>query len=504
MKKYALLIATLIFPFILFAQNWDIDFGESYKKKHKTSLGGDEESSKFLGINKQSYFITYESKRFGDILQFDFNHNLVNTIPIGTTPAGLRLEPIHLLKIKSGNYLISSHYNNREKKAWVYATRFTKDGATEKAKEPLFSYSTIDYRQLFFQGTGIKNNDAYGFDISPDSSKIVFTRVDRSMQSRNFSGNEKYQIFMFDQNLNKLWEKEISLPNVDRKIQVKQIEVSNSGEVLFLTKNSENGVKRKWWIPKTDIVIIRINKYGKYTTNTLRLKKTYPVSAAMFIYNDVLYVTGIYANGEKEMKGASGIFFMKFDKNDELLFYKKYPYEDEIRQSIIPRPARSGEHYFNYEIGDLLVDYKNGYFLFVGENRYTFNEVMTGNLIVSCFSFDGNLEWNFHKKKSFYGYQGSYGLSHENGNIYLIYNTVKTTQEREQIQHKRRPNFTSFYTDIIKINREGKIDFEDTIFHSRERKLRIRPILSKRIYNGNMLLFLANDKEFKYGTLKVR
>ena len=336
MKKYALLLSVLVFPCLMFAQDWDIDFGESYNKKHKTSLGGDEESSKFLGLNNQSYFITYESKKFGDILQFDFNHNLVNTIPIGTTPAGLKLEPKHLLKIKSGNYLISSHYNKWEKQAWVYATRFTKDGTTEKAKEPLFSYSTIDFRQLFFQSTGIKNNDAYGFDISPDSSKIVFTRVDRSMQSRNFSGNEKYQVFMFDQNLNKLWEKEISLPNVDRKIQIKQIEVTNSGEVLFLAKNSEKGVKRKWWIPKTDMVIIRINKDGKYTTNTLRLKKTYPVSAAMFTHDDFLYVTGVYTNGEKEMKGANGTFFMKFDEDDELLSYKKYPYEDEIRQNIIP------------------------------------------------------------------------------------------------------------------------------------------------------------------------
>ncbi|MFK7776244.1 MAG: hypothetical protein AB8F94_29250 [Saprospiraceae bacterium] len=502
MKKYALLLVGLIFPLFLSAQNWAVDLGKPYQKVYKKGLSL-HESTNFLGLNNHYYFLNYKTKKENEILQFDLKHNLVNAISIGKTPEGKKLKAEKVLKTKSGFFLISSFFKKRKKEGFLYATRINNDGSMEEAKEPLFSYFTHDNNNSYWTVfAGIQNNDTYGFSSSPDSSKIVFTRVKGSHDSKRSEGSEIYQVFVFDQYLNKVWEKDIVLPNVDEKIQVKQFGVTNSGEVFLLAKNKGSRIGGKFWIPKKDLIILRVNKDGKYAMNTLRLKKSFPISAAMFSENDDLYVAGIYTNGEKKMKGADGTFMMKFDEEDELIFSEKYPYENEIRKYLISHyPKSAMNNFFNFEVDDLLINFENGYFLIVSENRY---EANSDDIIVSRFSFEGELEWNCHRNKSFYGTKGSYGLSHRNGNIYLIYNTTKTTDEKKQIKHDVRSNIGSFYTDVIRINNKGEIDFEETIFHSRELINPVIPVFTRRISNGNMLLFFVNNYVMQFGTLRFR
>lgn len=507
MKKYALLWFVLIFPFFLVAQDWKVDFGKPYKRFYTKGLIFQENSSNFLGINNQYYYLNYMTRKKNELLQFDFNHNLVNANSIVKNSEGKKLKAEHILKTKSGNYLISSYYYKRKNRTFVYAIRLNDNGSMEEAKDPIFSHATFNQNMsLILSSTGITNNDSYGYSTSPDSTKILFTRVKGNRETRDAYGLDKYQVFVFDHQLNKLWEKETSLPNVDRKVKVEQIAVSNKGEVLILAKNKIR--KTKNWIPKNDFITLRINKEGKNRMNTLRLKNSYPISAVIFSNNDDLFVAGFYTEGIKKASGTDGTFMMKFDKDDELLFYKKYPFEEKIRKYLIPtRQKRMEENYLNIEIDDLLIDYKNGLFLFVGENRYyspAHKMRISEDILVSHFTFDGDLKWNFHKSKKIYGSTGAYGLTYERDNIFLIYNVSKTSKERKQIQHKKRPNWTSIYTDVIKLNGNGEIEFEDTIFHSRDLGIPIVPGLSRRINNDNMLLFFIDDKRFQYGTLKFR
>ncbi|MFK8005870.1 MAG: hypothetical protein AB8H03_05850 [Saprospiraceae bacterium] len=497
MKRNALSLIILILPLFLCAQNWEVDFGEPYKKRHKTGWGGDAESSRFLGLDKQHYFLNHKSKRENEILQFDFEHNLVNVFPIGENFKGKEFEAENILKMNKRKYLISSYLNRKKK--YIYATRLNNDGSLGEVKEPLFSY--LPSRS----NSGSLNTDARGFSISPDSSKIVFAMVG-DYESRSYEGNEVYQIFVFDNQLNKLWEKEVLLPNLDKKIQVHEFRVNDIGDVILVAKHKFK--RNNSCIPKGDFFILRVKEEAENILNTLRLKNSYPISITTFFDNDILYVAGIYTDGMKERSGADGTFMMKFDDDDELSFYKKYPFEEKIKKYLIPnRQKRGSENFFNFEIDDLLIDYRNGYFLFVAENRYVANigVIYTAeDIIVSKFTFEGKLEWNFHKDKKSFGSSAIYGLSHGNGNIYLIYNARKTTKERKQIQHKRRPNWSSTYTDVIKINDKGKIEFEETIFHSRELKIPISPRFSRKINSKNILLFFHDQSNFRYGTLKFR
>lgn len=508
MKKYALSLIIMIIPFLASAQDWDVEFGKVYKgyrynelfRKYNDLLRKDLSTS-FLGLNQDYYYLNYESKKDNEILQFDFNHNLINAILIGENPEGEKLEPEYMMKTVDDTYLISSYYNKKNSQESIYATRLNEDGSLEKVEEPIFSYSIPS-----LSNSGYANTDVSGYAFSLDSSKIVFAMAG-DYEVKRKGGNETYQIFVFDNDFNLLWKKDITLPDVDKKIKIQQFSVTNQGEVYFLAKSKEKFTRKNRWIPKGDFFTIRV-KEEEIIINTLKLKEAYPISVTVFWEDNVLYAAGIYTNGWKESSGADGTFMMKFDEDDSLLFYEKYPFDRSIKRYLVPnRQKQKEQEFFNFEIDDLLIDYKNGYFIFAAENRYTskFYNNISEDIIVSKFSFDGDLEWNYHKHKKFAGAGSTYGLSHGNGNIYLIFNTNKTTNEQNRIQHNVRPNRTSSYTDIVKINTKGEVELEDTIFHSRELKIPFYPIYSRRINNQKvLLLFRGEETKFQYGTLKFR
>lgn len=503
MKKYTLLILIFTVPLILSAQKWDTQFGKTYKRFFNKGLGKKVATSEFMGVDNQSYFLNGKSKKKNQLLQFDFNHNLINSIPIGKNSQGKKLKAEYILKTNNGNYLISSYHSKRKKQTWVYATRIHEDGTMEMAKDHLFSYPSSQSKLV-----GIKNADSYGYDISPDSSKIVFTSVFRTTESSDVHGYDTYKVFVFNQDLSKSWEREIRLPNVDRKIQVKQFGVTNGGDVFILADNQLSKRERKRWVPRKDILLIRINDKEKYELNTLRLQKSFPISAAVYTHNEELLLMGFYTNGKKQQQGLDGIFMMRFDEQDELKFTQKYPLDEKIKNDLKPnRRKKSDLNFYHFEIKDLLIDHQNNHIVFIGENRYYsdfYQSIVSDDLIISRLSFDGHLEWILHKKKELSGVQGSYGLSYQGENIFLIYNTSKTRKERETFNHVRSPDFTSFYTDVIKINGAGEIYFEETLFHSRDRQVRPQSSLSWRIKNGDFLIFFGNAHKFQYCTIRFK
>lgn len=502
MKKNTLLISLFLFPIILLGQDWDIDFGRSYRGNYQSKIQGKEVKTFFLGSNLDYYYINVQSKKRNEIFQFDYNHDLIKMIPVGKSRSGEKLENRFFLKLNSHDFLISSHFHRFSMEEFFYARKLDKNGTLEQPGKPIFTFV-----HPTMNSTGYQNTDFRGYSISPDSSKIVFAMTG-NVDMKSKAGKEDYEVYVFDKTFKKLWKKVITLPDEDQKIRVIKVQISDQGEVFFIAKKVEKETRKEPWIPKGDYFILKINKEGKEIIKTLNLKGSYPISVVSFLNKGSFYIAGIYTDGIKERSGADGVFMMSYEQGEELLSFNKIPFESSIKKYLVPNKFKGRQPgFFNFEIDDLLIDYKNENFVFVAENRYStysFGGYYSEDIIACQLSFTGELNWDFHKHKKYSGKGSNYGLTHRNGDIYLMYNTYNPNQRGKELRHNLKSKITSSYTDIIIINSDGEIEYEDTLFYSSELEEPFLPGFSKRIDNQRVLLLFGDDEYFQYGTLKFK
>ena len=502
MKKIIILSFILFLPIFLFAQDWKVEWGKPYKKSRLM-----QKESFMVGQSKEYYYVSYDPEMKNDLLQFNHKHELVKAFPIGKVKFGKRKKAEKIITTKAGDFFISSSSNSFKRQDYFYATQLTNSNKKEDDPMIIFSYKT-------------KANVLSFSAQSPDSSKVLFSIV--SAGATTFSPT-KFNFFFFDTNLKNQGAQEVVLPKDFDDLTIKDIGITNSGEIYILVKRPIDRTKR--WIPNNQFIIFRVNEEGIYNQNELKFKDSYPVSSTIFSDNDnIIYVAGAYTEGIKN-KSNYGVYIMKFGEDNELLHFKKTPFSDKVkndlRESQMKNKWKSVTH---FQIDDLVIDYKNKHFSFVGENKtyssytvpnrrslidkttqeYTY---FSGDLIIPRYTFDGELKWLFHLPKLFYssdGHKVSSVISYQNENIFLVYNDFKSSKESEYIDHDQRKNLYSYYTDFIKINKDGDIDMEETIFHSRDLDRPFIPGFSKRLKNGSLLLNFQDKRLFQFGTLIFR
>ena len=285
----------------------------------------------------------------------------------------------------------------------------------------------------------------------------------------------------------------------------------------------EQRAKQNRWIPEYRYVIFRINEEGIFANSTLDLEDDYPVSTIVFTdYKNNLYISGVYTDGNKDELGY-GVFLMKYGKNHELKSFEQNRFGNEIENGLMEkRKNKRWRTLSHFPINALVIDYEKGSFSLVLENRYFSSHIekdqlsirdeskieytyYSDDLIISNLTFEGEPNWFFHLPKYYvsndYRKTKSVG-STKGGNIFLVYNHFKTKEESLFVDHTRKRNLFSYYTDVLKINPNGEVIFEETIFHSRDLEKPFVPMISEGLSNGNILLQCQDKRVFQFGTLK--
>ena len=193
MKIKILSLFLLIFPFLLNAQNTEIKWGEEYKIPKRN------EQRPFIGISENHYFLNYKNRKSNTLMVYNFDHELVQKIPLGRNQDNKRIVAESIIETKEGHFLITSANYKKEKVEFVYASAIEEDGNVNLATEHLFAYS-ISHHQKYIGlpfGMYALNKDKYGFAMSPDSTKLLFSRVTGKTQALRVGGEDKYQLLTF-------------------------------------------------------------------------------------------------------------------------------------------------------------------------------------------------------------------------------------------------------------------------------------------------------------------
>ena len=529
MKKITWTLYILLFTILQNAQTPEINWEEKYSVKGF----GATVNQKPIGHTNDYFFIKCEDKENQNLIQFDFEDKEIKTTSLDFKFNGEEVVMYHIINTASGDYLLGRNRDTKLKKAYIHATSISTSGQIGKSLEHLFTH---DYKRHKSWVSGDKKNqDLEGVKLSQDSTKVLFTNVTSNKDHRKKKYKDEYIINVFNDRLEKLWEKKLDSPLADNNMTILQYEISNAGDVYILSKDKVREKQNKCrWCPLYDFTLTKVSNDGNVQKVKIDLGEDYAKHTRIHIDKDGnILVLGYFTERKKRdvLRLEHGIFFNKYDSNGEILMQKRHRWEDDFYTKLeeeynfqkISRTSSDG-----FYINDVNVDYKRKSITLISEHLFQVVERRVTNtrgvdgrtgsnrretstqvsnyatyLIIPSLGFDGNLKWtSFIERESYNSsFRGNTISNSQDGYIYLIFDDKKTKEERSKEVVKNK--FFDTFTDFVRINSEGEIDIRETIFNSQETGLYFDPHNSDCIGSEIILLFCRNRKSARHGLLKL-
>lgn len=362
--------------------------------------------------------------------------------------------------------------------------------------------------------------DQVGIFLSNNRTKVLYANTKYNQEKGKAKGDEKYHIVVLNDQFEKLWERNIEFPFSAKRVEVKQLEVTNSGEVYILAAIKLKKIRRGI-LPKSDFAIYKVTKDNELIPIILQVEDVYPSHAMIYPHIDGnLFVGGFFTqDGTKKLLRQHGVFMAKYDVDGNEVFQKTELWKDDFftqlkKEFKIKKKGKGSLNTEEYDlrIGDIHIDNKNESISFVSDyllfrvNKSGNKTSSTRQLIITSFSFSGDHRWTTSiNKRSFTSIPGIAPLDYfsvlNDGKIYLIFKDEKTSKELKSFKFKGKQ--TADFIDVAIINTDGKIDSQVTIFNSKETKTNFHPRSSKHIGDGLILLDGGGIKERVMGTFSL-
>lgn len=308
---------------------------------------------------------------------------------------------------------------------------------------------------------GFGVTDKFDFKVSKDESKVL-VQYRRKPEVKN--DKESYDIIgveVYDASLNKLWEKEYTMPYTERRMDVEDFAVDSDGNGYMLAKvfhddSNKDKKRRKDEEANYHMEMFRLTQgNAEISTTKIDLGDKFINGISLFeSFDNYMICAGFYTNGlNNELKNADGLFTFKITREGNLIDEKTYEIPLEVLNQYVKnrtkkrneRKDEDGKAEFeNMRLRDLIFD-KDGSLVLIGEQTFiiahhTKNGVYYtyhyNDILISKIAPSGELAWMKKVPKRQKGkpkmgevydtsktYQGgmSYSYFHTNGNHYLVF-----------------------------------------------------------------------------------
>ncbi|MDC3210122.1 hypothetical protein OAU10_01345 [Saprospiraceae bacterium] len=514
MKRIIWTLAILFFSIAQHAQVPEINWGEKNTRK----AFGKYINQRPLGYTNEYIFMRNKTKEVEELIQYDFANNFIKSIPLNFDFKGKEVHVYKIINTLSGNYLLGSNYDKKLNKTFIHAAPISEG---DHIPTSLKSIYVFDYKKHKVWATDDKHNqDQIEIQLSPDSTKVLFTNVTSNKDHRKQKYKDEYVINVFNDKLEKLWEKKIDFSVADKDMIISQSQISNDGDVFILVKEKSKE-KRSKWCPSFDYSFLKVTSNGDIEKIKIKIENAYPKHAKLSIDQDGnCYLIGYFTEKEKRdvFRFEHGIFFHKYDSNGYLVLQKKHKWEKEFYVKLkeeynLDKESSGADGFY---IDGISIDYLQNSISLISTHRYqTFGNSNNGgktttsrynyanHVIISSFDFDANLNWTscLEKKSNPMSFLSNMIFGCYNGNIYLIFNASKKLGERREAGVKKK--YSTRFTDFARINSNGEIDVHKTIFNSQETGVYFYPQNSSFIEKGIFLLFGRDNKNARLGLMKL-
>ena len=498
----------------LVTQNWQ----ENYKSSKKTSY------IEFTGkIGNNLY--TLKSKKnklaiFKNNLKFKNESHCFLNKKIGN----LKIDIESVFPFNKKLLLINKVINHEKNSINLYRQNIDPNTLNKSEQKILIS---INY-------TKKKEIGSFSYRISSDSSKLLVYYAYPTLKYEP----EKFALFIFDQNLNIIWNKELNTIE-ERLFTIDEIDVDNDANVFLLARehHKRDGLFKQDKPLKNADLIITYTHFGKKMNEyKLDLEDEFITDIKFKIKNEFLFIGGFYSyNGLESVKGslsskidfeAEQILWTQTNDFKEDLITKDW--SDEKIERAKKRLIKKEEH---LEIEDLVLKEifvtSSDEIILFAEEYYVVEKVSTiydanagpqnrtsytyhyDDIYVIKHNENGIIEMakSLNKEQTSSddkGYYLSYSVYQRNDDFFLIYNESVKDFAQEDIslwQKLEGKTKRSQMTVITSVNFEDKIFNKELLFIQKE-KLRCRPKACRQIDNKSFLIYNRTGRFEELGVIE--
>ncbi|MEZ4792245.1 MAG: hypothetical protein R2783_01830 [Gelidibacter sp.] len=371
--------------------------------------------------------------------------------------------------------LIESLYNKDDKQMQYFINKTPKSNFSF-TREPLFSVPLKEIKkQPFFSfgfGGSSEDSDIYGdFRTSKYQKYIAFTIDIKNEDS------ETHRLFVFNNNLEKIYQTEFTRGIKDRKFSLQNIDIDErDGTVYLLGKTYTREKKKKKEGGKYQFELFKI-KGDSQKSLVFDSSENYIGSLTTVINEGKLICVGFYS--EKNDSRYKGLTY--FDIDPESLTMKKSVYSPFTEQFILDKYGKEKDKELrNISFRDIHITETNECILnaeefyitshyvsnqYGGYWRYVYN---FRDIVSAKIGTDGKLTWarNINKRTaaSYYSPYLSYTSTHNQGKTYFFLNcsdkVKKLRNDRLEFKGVKQKK-SNFY--VITLDENGSFEYKKVL-----------------------------------------
>jgi len=516
-NKLYFMALLLVFPVFSFAQKLSDDFITTTS----TPYGVIDASSKEYAAIDDAVIMAKMRKNIVTLQRFDINEmKEVARKTYEDFPKKVKF--LKLLKMNKNLFYLYEIYNKKTKNFEIYSRKINTDDATFEAPVKLL---TTSRKVVKSKKIGLSDVTSLGIRVggprfiihqSFDNSKIMIQYRLIPLNKSDKTNYDDIGLFVFDNNMEKIWGKEVKMPHTEAQMDNIAYAISNSGKALILATNNEK--KTYELITVTGDNDVQTFDLGISTKKLVRKMLIKESKDGNFI------CAGYYANGI-EFKfnvlsggafvfNVNGLMYLKISDEGEVLMNKTFDFSKEfIQQNLTARQKKAvakREEKGKAGILDLvLLNFEvkpDGSALILGERQYVRSEMVGpqqqtvyhfSNIIAMKVDPNGELAWMKKLPKNQKGFKGTGQMS---------YKYMEGTNDYDYIAYLDNPkNIALGTSEVPKAHVDGmggflttyKIDLQDgslekhTIFDMKDIKgIRAYQFSLSRIISAGNGVFL--------------
>ncbi len=521
MKKTLFLLLTLTASFAVAqlpqTDKVSVTWGEAFKSK-KTVY------SKVLKTEGDLIYVLKFVKGETMIEVIDRNLNTTNVYPVSEKMNGDALVYEGLVAFDDSFIILGSMLNKKEKTNSLYYSTITTSGK-QSDWEKLVSLDYLKKR---------KSGD-FSYDISQDSSKLMLYY---NIPFEDKEAPEKFGFLVLDENLDKIWQKDIELSYNESLFAVTNFEVDDHGNAYVLGREyaaKEDRVKRA---PNYKYHILSYKNKGlDYKDYEISLENKFITDITFGFADDNIACAGFYS--EKGTSSIRGTFYILIDSKSQKVLKSTYKdFEDDFliqdltekqQEKAKKKAAKKDKaiEAYEFDLRDFIIHSDGGVTL-LAEQYYvrvttTTTTDANGNtrttttyhyyyndIIIVDISKDGKINWTtkidkYQHSTNDGGFMSSYALMIDQDKLHMIYNMraqhVYEKAERKELTKKEKK---AYLTLFVTVEPDGEV-VEEILIDNRQEETFIVPKLCEEFGDNQMFIFTQRGaKTKKLGTLTLK
>jgi hypothetical protein len=561
MKNY-LLIPLCLLSVLSFGQSNKFTFqlGSQYELPRKT------DDLAFFGNDKDGIINLSLKKEELNIVKFDFKSlNQIDDKIIPLPEATKNFNSEEITDFHNGNYFwIHSDWDKDAGTESLYYDRVDiVSGKLSSTNNKLLSTTRLSGTETktgFYQ---FKVTDKYKFNYSQDHTKLLVTYT-LAPDSRNQSEtNDRIGFQVFDNNLNKLWGNEFTMPYTEAIMDNAAVSVDANGNAYLLAKVYDSEKRREkdkeTGLPAYHYEVLKFTKDSKEITHTRIESDNNFINEATLIESPThdLIIACTYSKSASSKKNrgtvnntTDGIFLATLNQNGEVVKYKNGYYEfplADLEKFETDRAKRKMEKKDDYEaphikVREVLTQPDGSIFIACEEFYVNIKETYDPNyntttisytyfyndILASKINADGTFAWlrkipKNQKKVEYTSESGLYvsytssimtnriesgpgslgfKLIADSSGYYFLYLDNKKNMELAE-DEAPKVDIDGFGGQLVvaKLNKEGVLS-KELLFDTREAEIKIYPTQFNKI-NNNQFIGRAKVKKNLYEPILI-